>query len=93
MSDLLALRDQFHSILTTYCQENRSPPDYAAWVAELHARLLAAINAERTQRHKPAITLDTLERTEQLALGHTDYATKFPFYCAELVLDQLGPPP
>lgn len=59
-----------------------------AWAAHERELLHGAINQERAQRSKKPIDLAEVASVEQLALGHSDYAQKYAFYCAELVLQE-----
>jgi hypothetical protein len=86
MSERLALRDQFHALLVEALKGDRHS---VVWLHNFHAAMLIAVNAERAKRNKSQFLIDTIIRTERMALGHVDYAIKFPLYCAELVLDQL----
>jgi hypothetical protein len=46
-----------------------------------------AVNLERMDIGKEPVGMGLIETAEQQAGGHSDYASKFPFYCAELVYD------
>jgi hypothetical protein len=47
--------------------------------------MLAAVNDERGALAKPAVDIAVIELAEQQACGHSDYADKWSFYCAEIV--------
>jgi len=47
--------------------------------------MLAAVNNERDALGKPPVDASAIELADRQACGHVDYATKFPFYCAEIV--------
>lgn len=67
-------------------RDTRTP----AWVlAELQA-MCDAVNVIRLERGRPLVTVQEVERVETGALGHTDYASKFALYCAELALEING---
>lgn len=46
--------------------------------------MLGEINSDRSKRGLPSISRDVVVRHERMASGHTDYASKFGLYCAEL---------
>lgn len=56
------------------------------WVLYERRQLLSAINLERLTRKLEPVMESQVFRVEQMACGHTDYATKYPLYCAELAL-------
>lgn len=60
------------------------------WVLFERSTMLAAVNAERAVIGLPPVDVTMVRRVERLAEGHTDYATKFPLYCAELVVGVAG---
>jgi hypothetical protein len=47
--------------------------------------MLTAVNAERAALHVPPVDISVIELADQVASGHCDYASKWAFYCAELV--------
>lgn len=47
--------------------------------------MLEAVNNERAALGKPPAALAAIESADGQACGHVDYASKFPFYCAEIV--------
>ena len=47
--------------------------------------MLTAVNDERAELNKPPVTWTAVEKAERQAGGHSDYARKFPWYCAEIV--------
>lgn len=76
------------------------------WLLFELGAMTAAVAAERTAARGlrildlgdlPELSMDQLyeqvRRVEQMACGHTDYATKFPLYCAELVYSKEFPRP
>lgn len=56
------------------------------WVIYEREQMYFAVNQERSTRGLPPVTMKDIERVEQTATGHVDYAEKFALYCAELVL-------
>jgi len=65
-------------------QERRSEVADLSWIEYERAAMHAAVNAERTRRGLPAVTMDAIARVESNACGHVDYSRKFALYCAEL---------
>jgi hypothetical protein len=47
--------------------------------------MLTAVNDERAELNKPPVAFPAVEKAERQAGGHSDYARKFSWYCAELV--------
>ncbi len=48
------------------------------------------INCDRSKRGLVDLSRDVVVRAERMAAGHTDYASKFALYCAELSLGIVG---
>lgn len=61
-------------------------PGYVAFERDV---MLKAVNKERSARGMAPVSLQDFMRVEQLAVGHTDYATKFSLYCAELAVGEI----
>lgn len=57
------------------------------WVLHEREVMLTEVNQARAERGLPPVDAAVVERAEQHACGHIDYATKWPLYCAEIVLD------
>ena len=47
--------------------------------------MLTMVNDERAEINKPPVTMTAVEKAERQAGGHSDYARKFPWYCAEII--------
>lgn len=47
--------------------------------------MLAAVNNERAALAEPPVDIRVIEQAERLACGHSDYALKYAWYCAEIV--------
>jgi len=45
-----------------------------------------AVNKERLDQGLALVTIESVERVETMAEGHSDYSSKFALYCAELAL-------
>jgi phosphopantetheine adenylyltransferase len=62
-----------------------------AWVTYEREQMLAAVNVERASRGLEPVTIQHIERVEQMACGHVDYAVKYPLYCSEIALGEDRP--
>lgn len=56
------------------------------WVLAERQRMLTEVNRIRRSAGADPVTLRDIEDAERPAVGHSDYASKFAFYCAELAL-------
>jgi hypothetical protein len=54
------------------------------WVAYERTRMHETVNEIRTERGLPPLPVEDIIRVEWMAVGHSDYSSKFAFYCAEL---------
>jgi len=61
----------------------------ADWVFFERGVMLAAVNEERTRSNLPPCCVEMIEKVERLAVGHSDYSSKFALYCAELALGEV----
>lgn len=86
MSELRVLHQHMREVLADV-QAKRKEASDSSWILREQEAMLQAVNLERVRRQRAPITMETLIRREQLAVGHTDYSIKFALYCAELVLD------
>ncbi|EPD84161.1 hypothetical protein HMPREF1529_02201 [Microbacterium sp. oral taxon 186 str. F0373] len=48
--------------------------------------MLAEVNDIRRSTGADPVTAEQIKNAERPAIGHSDYATKFALYCAELAL-------
>jgi hypothetical protein len=99
-----ALHDRFRATLARAAEHRGQRPDFIAlpsgrheigWVLYERACMRAEVNQARAERGKPPADVDVIERAENHAAGHVDYASKFALYCAEIVLDMppwISPP-
>lgn len=69
-------------------RDRLAPSGEVAWMPYEREQMLAAVNIERAGRGLPPVGLGLVERVERMAVGHSDYGTKFALYCAEIVLDE-----
>lgn len=53
--------------------------------------MLTAVNDERAELNKHPVAMAAIEKAERQAGGHSDYARKFPWYCAEIVYGVFPP--
>lgn len=77
-----ALHQELHELL---CSEAGKRDQREDWITAERRALCEAVNRHRTRLGKSPLTMDDVERVEQQAVGHTDYARKFSLYCTELV--------
>ncbi|WP_157831590.1 hypothetical protein [Microbacterium hominis] len=56
------------------------------WVVSERQRMLAEVNGIRRSTGADPVTAEQIKNAERPAIGHSDYATKFALYCAELAL-------
>jgi len=57
------------------------------WAAMELAAMWGRVNQERKNLDKLPVSLEDVKKVERMALGHSDYGTKFALYCTELVED------
>ena len=65
-------------------QKNREGRRVDEWVTYELRGMFGAVNEMRTAAGMPEIDYPSFCRVERLALGHSDYTTKWATYCAEL---------
>lgn len=64
------------------------PP--AVWIEnELKAMHAETNRLRSTCPSLPPVELDVIRRADRLAEGHSDWATKLPLYCSEIVINQF----
>lgn len=81
----LACRDYVLSALIK-AMERRHEYMGIEWVSPERMAVAVAANEWATANAPAAtVTVDDVERVEQMAVGHSDYATKLALYVAELV--------
>ena len=59
--------------------------DIPAWCEYEREVMMNAVNKFRSKLGKPLIGWREISRLESMAMGHSDYSSKFALYCAELV--------
>lgn len=83
--EIRAVKSRFLDILTAAQKFRRTDPD---WIVREQRAMLDAVNDERARRGlRPGLTLGDLQRIELVAVGHSDYSSKFALYCAEAATD------
>lgn len=87
-----AMIKQMERTLTAETDQRKQRPGLSWIEAERHA-MHSAVNAERAARSLAPLDLAAVERVENMACGHSDYAHKFALYCAELALGVAEPQP
>jgi hypothetical protein len=89
---LKATTDVLRATLAATQEERDRRPDLVEgpdgpeceWAAYERARMHETVNAIRSDRSLPPVSVDDIVRVERLAVGHSDYSSKFALYCAEL---------
>jgi hypothetical protein len=61
-----------------------------AWILAERECVLREVNRQRVLRTYDPITVADVERAEHLALGHSDYISKYAHAAADLVLRKEG---
>lgn len=56
------------------------------WAAYERSCMHEAVNVLRASRSLDQLPIEEVIRVERTASGHSDYARKYAFYCAELAL-------
>lgn len=59
------------------------------WVVFERETMWAAVNKERDARGLKPVSLLVVQKVEQFATGHSDYASKFALYSAELAVGDI----
>jgi hypothetical protein len=86
LSNAQGQRDQRQELVTCVAWWNPSKPEnIPAWCEYEREVMLGAINKLRDKKGLPLIGLLDVSRVESMAMGHSDYSSKFALYCAELV--------
>jgi len=76
--------ESFYDLLTKE-SEKRDQRALDEWIEAERKAMFDKVNAEREGLGKTPVSLEDVERVEQRAVGHFDYAPKFALYCTELV--------
>lgn len=79
------LRDELLEVLTKLQEERPRRKD---WVEFERQSMFHAVNSRRILMSKKVVSMDDFMKAERLAVGHSDYSSKFALYCAELVLKE-----
>lgn len=86
-SELIQLRDHLLDVLSEAQEKYRKMYIHTLeWVDKEREAMLSEVNRQLVNRQKSEISMDQLIRAEHLAVGHTDYSSKFSLYCAEIIL-------
>jgi hypothetical protein len=82
-----ALYDRMYAALVAAQTERPARQDMVgdqpAWVRYERDTMWEEVNAARAENGLPPVLLTVILRAEQLAVGHSDYTTKYALYCAE----------
>ena len=92
MTPLRAATDVLRATLAVAQEQRDQRPDLVdgpdgpecEWAAYERARMHETDNAIRADRNLPPVPIEDVVRVERLAVGHSDYSSKFAYYCAEL---------
>ncbi len=73
-------------LLDVLAKESAKRSSYAddGWIYAERRAMLDAVNAELSKARLPPVSIEAIERVERMAVGHSDYGSKFALYCAEL---------
>lgn len=94
MNPVVAIRNRILDKLVDAVAERKARPEEIttengrefAWIVHERETVFNAVTQERAKLGKAAIPITEVIRVERMAVGHSDYTTKFALYCAELVL-------
>jgi len=75
--------------LQRYMQERpqRNDGRPPRWISYEREQMLLETNRLRAELGKEPVEQEQIVHAEELALGLSDYASKYALYCAELVID------
>lgn len=76
------LRDAFLEAL----KEAQKLRSLGGWTLRERKAMLTVVNEERKKGGMTPVTLEDVQRVENLTIGHSDYSSKFALYCAKLAL-------
>jgi hypothetical protein len=93
-TDLVAVREQLHTVLGAAMDERRERDAIVqdganfnpAWVVYEREAMLATVNAERRGRGLDKVDVSEVMAAEEQACGHVDYAAKWAAGCARLAV-------
>lgn len=85
MSDYKPIYETIRSALSAET-ELRSGRALEEWILAERLCVLREVNRLRALRGRPVLDLTTIERAERMALGHSDYISKYAHAAADLVL-------
>lgn len=85
------LADHFRSVLRHEAAHRRHRENLIdgtpEWVLAERAAMIDAVQKERRRRGLPDVDPEHVRRGERQAEGHIDYAKKWAYTCADLVLN------
>lgn len=92
----LNLRDKFLKILKSASMERPKLSTWVKtndehvpeWVLFERSKMVEAVNEERRNRGLSILPVEAIRRQERAAVGHSDYASKYALYCAQLALGE-----
>lgn len=78
-----AVREGLERVLTKAAKGRKGRKN---WVLFERLAMRDAVNEHRRKRGLPLVSADDIEKVETMALGHSDYMSKFALYCSDLVV-------
>jgi hypothetical protein len=95
MTPLRAATDVLRATLAVAQEQRDQRPDLVdgpdgpecEWAAYERARMHETVNEIRAERNLPPVPVEDIVRVERMAVGHSDYSSKFALYCAELTAE------
>jgi hypothetical protein len=81
--EFIIVRDELAAVLSS---EHAKRKSRANWLAPEIRAMRDAVTSIRAARGLAPLTEDAVYKADLLAAGHSDYASKFALYCAELAL-------
>ena len=61
------------------------------WILHERKTMHDEVNLERSKVGKAPVPIEAVVRVERMAVGHSDFSSKFALYCAELVVHDPEP--
>lgn len=100
-TELMQARDTMLSVLSEAAKHRHQRENVIGtgsytelgWVVYEREQMTNAVNLARRNRGLPTVTVEDVRSVEHEAEGHSDYASKFAFYCAELAIGINNPKP
>lgn len=93
-ADFRSLYETFRQALIAAQADRHLRPDLVTvdgepeceWAVHERDVMHRQVNASRAALGRPPVGLEAVLRVERIAVGHSDYTSKYALYCAELAL-------